>query len=466
MNKLHILFFSAALFLFTFSAQAQQQVTNDMELGDRGLYTCWVFQGFAINSTISMNGNFSARSGQVTNNVSLTAQAITTPWLRPAAGNITFKIRPDGGAGTSRRVLVSYIPVNPNTPTQNGTPVTFFTQEIPDFRESTVRTVTVPVPAAIVGQTHRILISFLGEGGTGRFGVDDIVVPGEYWADPTNNCLPKVEPVIPPDVTTSILGTNDFSTLMFEDLWPGLGDYDFNDFVVGIKAEKVSTALDGILKEIKLEVLPRAAGATFRNSFAVAFPTIPSTAVTEITGTVKGGSTLFSYQGNGAEAGQSTLSVIIIENINQVIPFANNPLRNESAAPFTPEPFTVTIKVRESAGIKADQISYETFDPYLIVDQNRGREIHLPGRQGTSLSDPSLLGTSSDNSLNGLSYTSTARNLPWALLVPKEIPFMQEGVDITEGYLNFPEWARSAGDKFPNWFENNSGFRNNSKLFR
>ncbi|EIM75594.1 hypothetical protein A3SI_13203 [Nitritalea halalkaliphila LW7] len=273
-------------------------------------------------------------------------------------------------------------------------------------------------------------------------------------------------PVIPPDVTTSILGTNDFSTLMFEDLWPGLGDYDFNDFVVGIKAEKVSTALGGILKEIKLEILPRAAGATFQNSFAVAFPTLPSSAVTEITGTVKGGSSIFSYQGNGAEAGQNALSVIIFENINQVIPFANNPLRNASAAPFTAEPILISIKVRESAGIKADQINYETFNPYLIVNQNRGREIHLAGRQGTSLSDPSLLGTNSDNSLNGTSYTSDGDNLPWAILVPKDIPFMHEGVDITEGYLNFPEWARTAGEKFPNWFENNSGFRNNNKLFR
>ncbi|WP_162098450.1 hypothetical protein [Nitritalea halalkaliphila] len=136
-----------------------------------------------------MNGSFSARSGQVTNNVNLTAQALGTPWIRLAAGDISFKVRTDGNPATNRRVLVSYIPVDTNVPSQNGTPITFFTQEFSNPRFTDVTTLTVPVPAAIVGQTHRILISFLGEGGTGRMGVDDIVIPGEFWLiRPTTVC--------------------------------------------------------------------------------------------------------------------------------------------------------------------------------------------------------------------------------------------------------------------------------------
>ncbi|MGY6558861.1 MAG: LruC domain-containing protein [Nitritalea sp.] len=467
MTKLFSSFVSIGLIGLLWSPLAQAQVVLDNELGAVGQYRtiCWEFNSINIHSSVDISGNHIARTTSPVNTATIGDQSLLTPWLNLSAGNITFKLKTDGNSATVRNVHVSFIPFAANASGQKGTPQHFFSANLDAPTDIRLRTYSVPVPAELIGKSGKIMVSFTGNGGNGRIALDDLVVPGRYASDPTKNCTLDTSVTPAADITSSIFGTSGFSTVMFEDLWPGLGDYDFNDLVVNLKAEKTTTAA-GILKEIKLTVLLKAAGAAFDNSFGIAFPGIPTEAVESVSGTLKGGMTSFSYLPSGAEANQTRLSVIVIESVHALIPTANNTLLTGNAGTM-PElaPFEVLIKIKGSAALSGTTVTAERVDPFLIANQTRGREVHLPGRSGTDLVDPSLYGTAADNSEIGVSYTSKTTNLPWAILIPEEVPFMQEAKPITEGFLKMSDWAKSKGTSFVDWFSDKPGYRNNEKFF-
>jgi len=55
-------------------------------------------------------------------------------------------------------------------------------------------------------------------------------------------------------------------TLAFEDLWPSMGDYDFNDLVLGYRFKTVTNATNQVV-EIEKTFTVRANGANLRNGF-------------------------------------------------------------------------------------------------------------------------------------------------------------------------------------------------------
>jgi LruC domain-containing protein len=93
-------------------------------------------------------------------------------------------------------------------------------------------------------------------------------------------------------------------------------------------------------------------------------------------------------------------------------------------------------------------------------------EIHLPNYLPTDLVDPSYFGTSDDRSIpsSGIYYKS-ANNLPWGIHIPVVLDHMLEYTEIIEGYLHFAEWAQSNGVSYPDWYLNNPGYRDQSKLW-
>ncbi|EIM74022.1 hypothetical protein A3SI_16727 [Nitritalea halalkaliphila LW7] len=462
MTKLFSSIASIGLFGLLWSPLAQAQIFN-AELGSTGPYrtACWGFNGTTIDSSIEISGSYTVRTTNSVNTSTIGEQSIVTPWLLINSGNISFKLKTDGGSATNRTVHLSYIP-HKWSGEEEGTPIHFFSESLADPSDPKVRTYSIEVPWEILRDTHytKIMISFTGSGGEGRIALDDFSLHGNTAADPTRNCTIDETRTYTENVI-SIFGTEGYSTLMFEDLWPGLGDYDFNDLVLGIKGERLQRSKDGILKEIRLTIQPRAAGAAFDNSFGIHFPSIPIWAVEEVRGTVKGKSVIFNYLPNGAEANQSHLTVIVFENVRTLIP-ANNPFL--VGVPDL-EPIVIHIKVNEGADFPAGT-EYD-MSPFLIVNQERGREIHLPGREGTDLADPSLFGTASDNALyKEVRYTSKENGLPWVMFIPADVPFMREKNNITEGYLKMKEWAKSNGSKYQDWFIDKPGYRDESKLFK
>ncbi|MFY7732618.1 MAG: hypothetical protein ACOVSR_03975 [Bacteroidia bacterium] len=96
------------------SMQLKAQVTMDFEPNNLpSNANCWAMgamTGYYSASTV-ISGGLSARTNQLTSSLP-TSTWIKSPWLKPASGNITFKVRLDGNAATTRSLRIRFIPYN------------------------------------------------------------------------------------------------------------------------------------------------------------------------------------------------------------------------------------------------------------------------------------------------------------------------------------------------------------------
>jgi LruC domain-containing protein len=480
--------------VFGFQIAQAQTIKNDAEAGSRDVYAaqCWSFGAVTVsnNESTLLSGGFSFRSNQVTSE-SNTATWIKTPWILPLGGEISFDTRLDGNQGGNRTILIQYIPFDASQLNGEGKEVLVHQYDFPNpiTNQTVKRQVTALMPREIIGKPHKIFISFVGTGGTARVGLDDLVIPGEYFSDPSRGCglastmkdsdgdgVADSDDAYPEDPFRAFdnpFPAKGYSTLMFEDLWPALGDYDFNDLVVDYRINRVTDA-KGEIVELLIELGTRAAGAGYRNGFGIEFTGIDPASVLSVEGAKISGS-VHSFENNGTEAGTKFLTIIPYDNVYNVLPHPGQGtgVNTTSGGPFQQvniQKLVVTFKQDGKPGsagaVSLRSLGPDNFNPFLIANQNRGVEVHLPGKQPTALADKSLFGTKDDGSSSDerSMYRSKNSYLPWALHVNENIPYMQEGATFLKGYLKFVDWVKSNGQMYEDWYMDRSGYRNNEAL--
>lgn len=254
-------------------------------------------------------------------------------------------------------------------------------------------------------------------------------------------------------------GENTFSTLAFEDLWPGLGDFDFNDAVIEFQYEIITNASNEIVDLIGRFRL-MAAGASFDNGFGVSIPVAPSH-VASVTGGILQGNT-FNLEANGTESGHNDHTVIIVfDAINTIYEgeFINTVPEN----PYI-ETDIVTVSVYFSDPVA--NFGAAPFNPFIVVDQERGKEVHLIDHAPTELVDMQYFGMWEDDSdPEAGSYYKTDANLPWAIEIPVRFDYPIETFDILLTHLKFAEWANSGGTLYQDWYLDQPGYRNDSNIY-
>ncbi len=454
---------------------------------------CWAFGAvtYTTASAQRISGVMSMRSNSPTS-LDPGACWVKSPWLKPGSGNITFKIKFEAAAAaTIRRVILSYCPYNASSVTahKEGAMVLFDSISYTPNLPLTAQSLSFAVPSAIAnsGQPYKIRISFVGSGGTTRYNMDDFVIPGTYWADPSNSCLPlpliqdadsdgvaDVDDAYPNDAARAY---NNYypaagkGTLMYEDLWPAMGDYDFNDYVCSYRYNLVTNASNKVV-EMKLNLTSRAIGASNKNGFAFQLDYLDPSKITAVSGTQTNSAAWVSNAGNGTENGQDYANILVFDDAFKILPSpggsgVNVDLNNPYATPVETN-ITVSFKTVSGEAITVNDIS---FNPYIIVNQERGREVHLPDFLPSKKANQELFGTDDDDSMKGLGkmvamkYYKTKSNLPWALSVEGEVPYPTEKTDILGAYLHLAEWAESNGTLFTDWYTNGEGYRNNTKLY-
>jgi len=497
----------AGVVLIVGAHAANAQLTLTCESGNKAIEqaACWGFG--AVNYTNSysyvINGSWSARSNSMTNS-NINACWVKTPWIMLGSGNITLKTKLENSTGTTKQVVVAYKLYDSNSSSQykEGDTVRFYTFNYPkngSYFSTSVQNLTIPIPAEIANSTTpmKIQISFVGTGGSNRADVDNIIIPGTYWSDPGNNCLPMViiqdadqdgvadnDDAYPNDpyraYNSYFPDRNTFATLAFEDKWPSKGDYDFNDVVVSYRIQTVTDANNKVVEQI-YKMIPKAAGATFRNSFGFQLMGVDKTSIIEVTGmNVQTG---FNIGETGLEEGQSLPTIIVFDDIfrifNSGVTYVNT---TKNSTPLTADTINVKViyMVNGVAGaggpVYTWQLGIDQFNPFIVVNKpsfGRGREVHLPDFAPTDLADPTLFGTMDDNSDTPLKnkmvalprYYKTVSNHPWGLNIIGDFQWPLEQEEITKGYPHFLEWAVSGGWDYANWYENNSGYRNSQFLY-
>ena len=80
---------------------------------------------------------------------------------------------------------------------------------------------------------------------------------------------------------------------------------------------------------------------------------------------------------------------------------------------------------------------------FLNINQEAGREVHLPGETNSFNSDASLFGTYDDDTNPPSKYYQTSNGQPWALLIPGMWKYPKEFSDITTAYKRFDDYVQS-----------------------
>jgi len=255
---------------------------------------------------------------------------------------------------------------------------------------------------------------------------------------------------------------NNVGTLAFEDLWPNKGDYDFNDLVIDYNFNQVSNA-DNKVVEVNAALTVRAIGASLRNSFLLQFNTTPAN-VESVTGQNLTKS-IFDLNTNGTEKKQAKAVIPVFDDPFKVLGYTGSIVNTVNGGAYS-QPKTVNLKVIFKTPIALSDFGTPPYNPFIVINDERGKEVHLPASAPTDLVDNSLFGTGDDNTdLAAQKYYMSDKYLPWAINIPVQFAYPAEKQDITKSFLMFNTWANSRGYNYMDWYMDKTGYRDASKLF-
>lgn len=238
----------------------------------------------------------------------------------------------------------------------------------------------------------------------------------------------------------------EYGTLMFEDLWPSFGDYDMNDLVIAYNVNMI-TNLQNEVVDIVFDMAIRAIGASFDSGFGIELSISPARVNNVVGSRYTEGQ--ISVLGNGVEAGQNNAVIMLWDNsayemgkwVNTIDP-----------AQHVAEDF-ITVTLTLDPPVAIPDLGPVPFNPFIYINSDRSREVHLPGFEPTTLADPSFFGQEDDTTDPSMDhYYKSITDLHWALNVPVLIPWPREKVSILDAFTKFQSWAESGGTVDADWY--------------
>jgi LruC domain-containing protein len=185
-------------------------------------------------------------------------------------------------------------------------------------------------------------------------------------------------------------------------------------------------------------------GGSFTNGFGIELEGVLPSAISSVTGANLTES-IITNNANGTEQGQPNAVIMFFDNSHINVGLSN------------------TISIVFANPITTADLGTAPFNPFLIVNKNRLKEIHLPTKPTTyypttSSMDEGPTVKDSDGDFK------TPEGLPWAINVTGAYKAPKEKVIITEAYNFFADWATSGGTSNSGWYQNTPGNRNIDKL--
>lgn len=261
--------------------------------------------------------------------------------------------------------------------------------------------------------------------------------------------------------TPSALG---MGTLAYEDLWPLQGDYDFNDLVMGYRFINVMNS-SNLSVRLEIELTLRAIGAANHSGFGIEFP-FNKNDVSTVSGSHINGN-LINLAGNGLEAGQSKAVVIVFNDaFDHMAPQLGEEFVNTRDTESIAESVTFNMIIQFVSPIDASEMSEAPFNPFIFSSYERGKEIHLSGKTPTELAGTTYFGTADDDTNVAFNkYYQGTNNMPWAINVIHSFRYPTEKSRIDQAYNKFIDWGTSNGTSYNDWYGDNSGYRNLSRIY-
>lgn len=296
------------------------------------------------------------------------------------------------------------------------------------------------------GSGTQALNSATAGGYTGNItGATYVLISGSTDSD--GDGVPDDEDYWPFDATKAYLsiyptGSN-FYFHCYEDLWPAMGDYDFNDVVLKTKLHTWKNGQNQLVGgRVKSSVywigggIPRGAGMEWfeSNESASQLTYLPNETVT------------FTEPTN-------VISDPLVFNAVQL--FDDNIVESLND--------TVDFEYTWDHEIAGNNLWVQVY----IYNNERSHEVHMLGHPPTKAANMALFGTEDDASQttwawnpgdqfsNPANFYKTSTNLPWGLeIVTSELKVPIEKIEILNAYPQFQDWAESGGTVSQDWYNN------------
>jgi len=283
--------------------------------------------------------------------------------------------------------------------------------------------------------------------------------------DCDNDGVPDYNDAFPCDENRALQIFFGWETLAFEDEWPKQGELDFNDLIVDARYT-ITCDVYGDVTDVIIDYAIRAQGTNQQNGFGFSIPVSP-TEVSSYTG-YSHTNGIISTNINGSEAGQTEATFIVFDNAMDIMqPTSPEKVINTARGEQPVENDTLTIQIVFNTPLTTAVMGWPPYNPFMIVDQDRSKEVHLNNHAPTSLADTTLFGTEADASNPGSGqYYRTSSNIPWALHIPVSWDYPFEEAPINSAHLHFSDWISTSGSSYPDWYLNNSGYRNSDNIYR
>ncbi|MFT5277444.1 MAG: LruC domain-containing protein [Glaciecola sp.] len=255
---------------------------------------------------------------------------------------------------------------------------------------------------------------------------------------------------------------SEWATIAFEDNWPSIGDYDFNDLVMNYRISEYRR--DGEVIRVKLEGQVAAVGASYHNGFAFHLPGISRDTIDEnaIRFTIND----VPQNASPLESGREQAIAIIS---NDVWDFVS---AGESCKYYRSERgcgskiqmrFSMTLPMEQP--IPDQQMPEFPYDPFLFATEGydhslafglppgRAYEIHLPNKAPTEAFRADFFERRQDRSEpeNGR-YFVNENGMPWAINVGVEWQYPLEYMDVVYAYPFFPSFIANQGSVNADWY--------------
>jgi LruC domain-containing protein len=225
---------------------------------------------------------------------------------------------------------------------------------------------------------------------------------------------------------------NSYGTIAYEDLWPSKGDYDFNDLVVEYNYNLISNSQNKITT-MEASFSIKHIGGSLSSAFAFTLP-ISAAQIEKITNQHLYGS-FINTNANGTESDVNKAVIFVFDNARKAIGKE------------------LSLNIKFKTPINRAALGASPFNPFIVINEEREREIHLPDLPPTSKGNI-LLGQNDDNSdVAKGKYYRTKNNLPWALHFNTSFTAPSERTSIHEAYSEFIPWATSSGINHKKWYK-------------
>ncbi len=261
--------------------------------------------------------------------------------------------------------------------------------------------------------------------------------------------VPDIDDVAPcdPDTTMRVFIPADRASgmMLFEDLWPSRGDFDFNDLALSFH-QILNLNSAGGLSSLQMDIDILAVGARQKNGLAFHLP-VARSAVASVTLSIDGVEQPVSLWGTETEA-----TVTLAPDLHALFGVNREWVNTDPTQPAV-APVRVSLDVTLTSGqTHMVDISRAPFDLF-IEDQNRGAEVHRPEYRGTGRLNPALVGSLDDNTSATRAFV-THNGIPFALIFPELVGYPNEGVAIDLLYPDIVTFGLSAGAQSPDFFRN------------